>query len=911
METDAVWSRIPWKLTSSIQTLILVCFVAALSYVAPALEGAFITHARTVWPLWPSWALLVPILLWVPPRIWAHLIAAALAGCALYDLQTGVPLRSVAWFIPANTIQVLISALSLSYFFGGKPRLNSVNALSKYLLFAVVLAPSIAALVSARGIQRNYWGAWGIAFFSEVLAFIIFTPAILSWVSDGRLWQRESLGYHSEMVALLIGLAVFSYLCFTAPATNNSPAMLYSLVPFLLWSALRFGCIGTSSSVIVVGFLSVWGVVHGRGPFIEGGHLNNVFSVQLFLIFTAIPFMVLAAVVEQRKATDAALGQSEERFRLAAHAGRMFAYEWDLATDVIVRSVEGPQILGLNEGPRTTGREVLARVHPEDRQGLVTAVSLVTPRQPNLRISYRVVRSDGSAIWVERFSRAYFDEHGKMLRMVGMVADITQRKQAEEAVFQREQELLEAQRVAQVGSWRWDQKSDMVSWSKELYRISGRDPNLPPPSFREQMHLYTAESWDRLGGAVAETLRTGAPYELDLRMIRPDGSTRWITDRGEALRDDTGQIAWLRGTAQDITERKQAEDELRASEQKFRSIFRDAAVGMMVVSLGGRFLAANLAFCECLGYTEEELLERTIESVTLPEDWPSFSLKLTEAVESGIGIQRTEKHCIHKSGRIVITECSASLIRDANGEPRYFVGYVLDITQRKLAQETLSNLGRKLVEAHEEERAWIARELHDDLNQRIALLAVNLEKLGQRIPALDKESRREIQNAYEYVSELGSDVQALSHRLHSSKLEYLGLIAAAKGFCREFADREEVQIDFHANGIPKTLSKEVSLCLFRVMQEALQNAVKHSGTRWFRVSLEGLLDEVHLSVQDYGVGFEARNAIDGSGLGITSMRERLKLVDGQLSIDSEPQHGTTVHARVPVGIKTRSAGAST
>jgi PAS domain S-box-containing protein len=904
---SALPSRTRWKLPSSTQTLILVCFVAALSYLAPALESALIAHPPTVWPLWPSWALLVPILLWVPRRIWVHLISAALAGCALYDLQTGVSLRSVAWFIPANTIQVLIAALSLGYFFGGMRRLNSVATVARYLAFAVVLAPSAAAFVSALGIQGNYWGAWRIAFFSDALAFIIFTPAILSWVSDGRSWLRKSLGYHCEMAALLVGLAVFSYLCFAAPTTNRSPALLYSLVPFLLWSTLRFGCIGASSSVILVGFLSVWGASHGRGPFIDGGQLNNVFSIQLFLIFTAIPFMVLAAVVEERKTTNAALSQSDERFRLAVHAGRMFAYEWDVANDVIVRSAEGAQILGLNEGPRTTGREDLARVHPEDRLGVMAAVSLVTPEKPNLRISYRVVRPDGSAIWVERVSRAYFDGHGKMLRMVGMVADITQRKRAEEAVFQREQELLEAQRVAQVGSWQWDQKSDVVFWSKELYRISGRDPNLPPPSFREQAHLYTAESWDRLRGAVAEALRTGASYELDLHMIRPDGSTRWITDRGEALRDNTGQIARLRGTAQDITERKQAEDALRASEEKFRSVFRDAAVGMVIVSLEGRFLAANQAFCECLGYTEEELLQRTVESVTLPEDWPSFSRKLSEAVESGIGFQRTEKHCVHKSGRVVITESSASLIRGADGES-YFVGEVLDITERKLAAETLSNTGRKLVEAHEEERTWIARELHDDFNQRIALLAVNLERLKQRIPGSDKESQREIQDACDYVSELGSDIQALSHRLHSSKLEYLGIAAACKGFCRELSNHEKVEIDFHADSIPKALSKEASLCLFRVMQEALQNAVKHSGTRRFKVSLEGLLDEVHLSVQDHGVGFEVQKEINGYGLGIVSMRERLKLVDGQLSIDSKPQHGTTVHVRVPVGIKMKSAG---
>src|SRR5262249_39050064 len=152
-----------------------------------------------------------------------------------------------------------------------------------------------------------------------------------------------------------------------------------------------------------------------------------------------------------------------------------------------------------------------------------------------------------------------------------------------------EAELREAQRVAGVGSWHWDAATDLVTWSEELYRIAGRDPNAPVVSGKEHPQLYTPESWEQLQIAREEALRTGAPYELDVQMLRPDGTVRWIRARGEPQRDASGRIIALRGTAQDITERKLAEETLRESEERFRSIFRDAGVGMLIVSREGRF----------------------------------------------------------------------------------------------------------------------------------------------------------------------------------------------------------------------------------------------------------------------------------------------------------------------------------
>ncbi len=236
-----------------------------------------------------------------------------------------------------------------------------------------------------------------------------------------------------------------------------------------------------------------------------------------------------------------------------------------------------------------------------------------------------------------------------------------------------------------------------------------------------------------------------------------------------------------------------------------------------------------------------------------------------------------------------------------------YIGSCLDITDHKLAEEALANVGRRLIEAHEEERTWIARELHDDINQRIALLSVNLEQWAQHPPSSGVEVSNHIGNVLQDLSDLAKDIQALSHRLHSSKLEYLGLVLAAKGFCRELSEQKHVEIDFIHEGIPGSLPKEISLCLFRVLQEALQNAVKHSGARQFRVELRAASGEIQLTVNDQGVGFDRQNVVNRHGLGLVSMQERTHLVGGEFSIQSEASRGTTISARVPFEVKKTKA----
>jgi len=242
-----------------------------------------------------------------------------------------------------------------------------------------------------------------------------------------------------------------------------------------------------------------------------------------------------------------------------------------------------------------------------------------------------------------------------------------------------------------------------------------------------------------------------------------------------------------------------------------------------------------------------------------------------------------------------------------------YVGSCLDITDNKTAEHALATVSGRLIEAQEQERSRLARELHDDINQRLALLAIELEQLRLDLPHPRHELVKRVASLQQATLNISRDVQALSHELHSSKLDFLGLAPAFSSFCREFSLKKQVEVRFTHSNVPPNVPRDASLCLFRVLQEASYNVVKHSGVQRFDVQLLGSQDHVQLTVRDAGIGFDPSAAINARGLGLVSMRERLNLIGGSLAIRSGSDRGTEVFAEVPVsrvGMPVRVKGQS-
>jgi signal transduction histidine kinase len=224
----------------------------------------------------------------------------------------------------------------------------------------------------------------------------------------------------------------------------------------------------------------------------------------------------------------------------------------------------------------------------------------------------------------------------------------------------------------------------------------------------------------------------------------------------------------------------------------------------------------------------------------------------------------------------------------------------LDITECKQTEEALRQLGGRLISAQEEERRRVALELHDDLNQRMAILAIGLDQLGQKIPEGQCELRAGIRDLWTKSQEISAEIHRLSYQLHPAKLDHLGLPTAVQSFCDELSRHHEIKLEFRHRGFPASLPKEVTLCLFRIVQESLNNVIKHSGSRAAQVSLEIAGPQICLSVSDAGCGFDAASSPPQNGLGLISMQERVRRVGGEITICAQPSRGTQITVSIPL-----------
>jgi PAS domain S-box-containing protein len=339
---------------------------------------------------------------------------------------------------------------------------------------------------------------------------------------------------------------------------------------------------------------------------------------------------------------------------------------------------------------------------------------------------------------------------------------------------------------------------------------------------------------------------------------------------------------------------RKADLRLRESERRFRLIADTTPAVIWMCDREGTVTYLNDRRIDFTGRDSATGFGDAWSAFIHPDDVQSVKAANKRALEQQQGYSKEYRFRRHDGVYRWMLDIAAPRFNE-DGSFAGFVGSAADITDQKLAQEALEKIGGKLIEAQEEERSRIARELHDDICQRLALLSMELEQANRglgRTPKLE-EIRR-------HCAEIAVDVQALSHKLHSSKLEYLGLAPAIRSYCREFSQQHDVSVEFAAENVPNFLPRDISLSLFRVTQEALQNALKHSGIKQFSVVLRSSGDEIRLEVSDLGAGFDVEGAKLDRGLGLVSMQERAHLVHGTFSIESAENGGTRILVRVPL-----------
>ena len=542
----------------------LAALLVGVAYYLGAKLGFALTSQRhPVSTLWPPNSILVAILVLSPRRLWWFFLLAALPAHLLVQINADIPTAMILCSFVSNCSEALIGASILRYLTKSEVRLDNTNHVWMFIL-AALLGPFLSSFLDAAFVILNqfgkssYWAVFRMRFFSNVLATLTLVPLIVTW-RRAELPTLKTISWRRYLEAglLVVGFAFVAYVSFSSRIAegNMRPALLYLPLPFLLWAAIRFGPVGSSTALMVVSIFEIWGAIHGLGPFVTQSPELNALSVQLFLILASMPLMFLAALIKERE-------------------------------------------------------------------------------------------------------------------------------KSQELALQEEQ-------------------------------------------------------------------------QLEMALDSEQRASRALSDSQEKLHQSHHQI-------------------------------------------------------------------------------------------------------------------------------------------RKL-------LGR-LIDVQEAERRRISRELHDDLNQKIAALSLSISQLKRKVPLQDEELVSELDQLRKTANGLTDEVRKLSHQLHPAVLEHLGLVPALESYIAGFGDEEQIDVQFTAEIGDERIPFQTSICLYRVAVEALRNVARHSGAGSAAVSLKRVGEALELRVSDSGKGFDVETFRQGGGLGLISIEERLRLLRGDCDLSSAPERGTKLVARVPLKV---------
>jgi PAS domain S-box-containing protein len=639
----------------------------------------------------------------------------------------------------------------------------------------------------------------------------------------------------------------------------------------------------------------------------------------------------LEAIAAVHARIEGQLRDSEERYRVLYDENPSMYFTVDPEGTVLSVNPFGARQLGyaVDELVR---RPVLEVFHPDDREA-VTEQLRGCVRRPGEAFGweFRKIRKDGAVMWVRELARSVRDSHGRTVVLI-VCEDITSRRQIEEDLRHSRERYRRLYTKTPVMLHSIDRDHRLLDVSDHWLAVLGYEREevigrKSPEFLTEQSRRFAEEK------VLPEFVRTGECRAIPYQFVKKNGEIIDIELSAIAERNPDGTFLHSLAVLIDVTDRNRAEEALRRArdemerqvERRTAELEQQRAFLRQVLDINpnlifakdrqGRFTLVNQAVADAYGTTVEDLTGRTDADFNPnPEEVAYFRRIDLEVMNSRTERVIPEEMLTDAHGKVRWLQTVKRPILGEDGACDQVLGTATDVTARKAAEEKLraseaalrqsqrelQELAGRLLTAQEDERARLAREMHDDLTQRLAALTMRAARLEGMLAGSAPEARRAVSEMRDDLARLSADVQALSRQLHPAILEDLGLVDAVQAECDAFSQRTGIAVTFRARGVPRGLSRDQSLGLYRITQEALRNVEKHAATTRARVSLLAVDAILTLSIEDAGQGFNTSRAHGPRGLGLGSMEERARLMGAEFSLDSRPGKGTQIEVRLPL-----------
>jgi len=413
------------------------------------------------------------------------------------------------------------------------------------------------------------------------------------------------------------------------------------------------------------------------------------------------PYRMVRSMVDitQRKKAQEQLAESEERLRIAIESAELGTWDFDPGTGVLRWDNRCKELFGLRPEAYVDYSIFLAGIHPDDRKRVDDTVQNALSFQSGgfFNIEYRTIGIEDQKLrWIAAKGRAFFTDEKKVYRFIGTVLDITEKKLSEERLTNSEERLKEALLVADTGTWKIDLQTGLDTRDAGLNRLLGleaKETVIPATDSFTRIHPEDAE---RIKKGLEKAIQEKGDYNEECRIFKPDGTMRWIRDRGRVIIDENGEASYIIGAATDITDQKEKEEVIKINEERFRGLFHNSFVGMALADLNGKFTQVNPELCRITGYTYEELVGKEVLSLIEPGHYTTTRQNMQKLILGEIEFFSDEKKYIKKDGTPIWVHTSVSIVKDPAGYPKHFVGVVHDIHDKKLAEESIKLQARVL-----------------------------------------------------------------------------------------------------------------------------------------------------------------------------------------------------------------------